>query len=106
MNEPWDGKVPLLGFPGEHHRKKSNGTVLIIPCNIGRGYIEVYAWSKSQNSGEGYNVFFSDELTRSRALRSALDVKFLVHDYINVVSTDTITSEGNTDGDEIFPSSP
>lgn len=94
----WDGRVPLLGFDGEYHREKSAGTVLIVPYGSGKEYIEVYAWARTHQHGEGYNVFFYESKVQSRAIRTPLDVKFVVQDFLN-------TLKGTTDGDEVHTSS-
>lgn len=60
MLSEWDGKVPLLGFEGEHHEDQAwedGRRTLYIPVKR-CGCIAVYAWTKQH--AEGYNILWPD----------------------------------------------
>lgn len=86
----WKGEVPLLGFEGEYHVGwEGNGgdhSVLQIPVR-NYGVISVYAWHSRQIQGEGYNVFFPNDIcpikTNPMQARCALTAKLLVQDFFN-----------------------
>ena len=92
--DEWNGEVPLLGFNREYHAGH-NKTLLRVPVSVSMAPIqevEVFAWSHHHNSphGEGYNLFMPGE--PPVALRTPLEVKLVIQDYLN-----RITHGGNND---------
>jgi hypothetical protein len=105
--DEWDGKVPLLGFDGEHHEDQtwSDGKrILYIPVK-NYGAIIVYAWSPKNS--EGYNIFWpNDKLPIQQPIgqaRSPFDAKMLIQAYLNRL--DHYIKTGEDHGYEVLSSS-
>lgn len=105
----WDGNVPLLGFEGENSDNPTwapSNRMLNIPTKH-YGTIVVFAWSKSTMSGEGYNIFFPNNIapfTQDTAqARNPFDVKMIVQAYLNRLNHYIATGEDH--GYEVLTSS-
>lgn len=83
--------VPLLGFEGEHHVSDVYQHILciplpenLVPYERDGGWlgerIEVYGWGPNVGGKKGFNIFLPG--AKPVSATSALDVKLIIHDYL------------------------